>query len=61
MGREFIFSTMVVTVLIGVFAHGLTAFPGANWYANSISSKENIQDQMPEMLLTEDMPVRLPW
>ncbi|MGB3639193.1 MAG: sodium:proton antiporter [Rivularia sp. (in: cyanobacteria)] len=60
-GSEFIFSTMVVTVLIGVFAHGLTAFPGANWYANRISDKEDIHDQMPEMLPVEEMPVRLPW
>ena len=60
-GSEFIFSMMVVTVLISVFAHGLTAFPGANWYANRISNKQDMHDRMPEMSVVEEMPVRLPW
>ena len=60
-GSELIFSTMVVTVFISVFAHGLTAFPGANWYANRISNKEHIHETMPEMKPVEEMPVRLPW
>lgn len=60
-GSELMFSTMVVTVFISVFAHGITAFPGANWYANRISNKEDIHHTMPEMKPVEEMPVRLPW
>lgn len=60
-GRELIFSIMVVTVLISVFAHGLTAFPGVNWYANRISNKQDIHDKMPEMKPVEEIAVRLPW
>ncbi len=50
-GSELMFYTMVITVFISIFAHGLTAFPGANWYANRMSNQEN-HDQV---------PVRLPW
>lgn len=57
---QLMFTTMVVTVFISVFAHGLTAFPGANWYANRISSKED-SHSMPEMIPVTEMPVRLPW
>ncbi|WP_228024591.1 hypothetical protein [cf. Phormidesmis sp. LEGE 11477] len=32
-------NTMAVTVLLSIFAHGLTAFPGANWYGQKMSSK----------------------
>ena len=60
LGSELMFTTMVVTVFISVFAHGLTAFPGANWYAHRISNKEN-SHSMPEMIPVKEMPVRLPW
>ena len=56
-----IFTTMVITVLISVFAHGVTAYPGANWYANRISDKQDTQGSMPEMKPVREMPVRLPW
>ena len=57
-GSELMFTTMAVTVLISVFAHGITAFPGAIWYANRISDKN---ERMPEMMPVEEVPVRLPW
>ena len=60
-GSQLIFTVMVITVLISVFAHGLTAFPGANWYAKRISVKKDIHDRMSEMMPVEEMPVRLPW
>ena len=60
-GSELIFTTMVITVLMSVFAHGLTAFPGVNWYSSRISNKEHLHDQMPEMNPVEELPVRLPW
>ena len=55
------FTTMVVTVFVSVFAHGLTAFPGANWYAKRINAKEKFDPQMPEMMPVDELPVRLPW
>ncbi|MEM8723226.1 MAG: hypothetical protein AAGE84_28735 [Cyanobacteria bacterium P01_G01_bin.39] len=60
-GQELIFTTMVITVLMSVFAHGLTAFPGVNWYANRISNKKHLHSTMPEMKPVNEMPVRLPW
>ncbi|MDR9402774.1 MAG: cation:proton antiporter [Halothece sp. Uz-M2-17] len=56
--RELIFSIMVVTVLCSVFAHGLTAFPGAHWYGMHMTKAS---DDMPEMKLVHDLPVRFPW
>lgn len=60
-GSQLIFTTMVITVLLSVFAHGLTAFPGVHWYAKSIEDKKEFHDRMPEMMSVEEMPVRLPW
>ena len=38
---DLIFATMVITVLISVFAHGLTAVGGANWYGDRMKDKQN--------------------
>lgn len=56
-GEPIIFSTMVLTVLLSVFAHGITAVPGANWYAKRLSKMGR---EMPEMIPVPEMPVRLP-
>lgn len=58
---ELIFTAMAVTVTISVFAHGMTAFPGAVWYAHHISQQQPIHYRMPEMMPVEELPVRLPW
>lgn len=60
-GSQIMFTAMVVTVMISVFAHGLTAFPGVNWYADRISDKDNLHGCMPEMQPVAELPVRLPW
>jgi len=52
---------MVITVLISIFAHGITAFPGTIWYANRIAGKKDIHHLMPEMNPVAELPVRLPW
>ena len=41
-GSELIFSTTVITVLISIFAHGITAYPGSIWYASQIADKKDI-------------------
>ena len=60
-GSELIFTTMVVTVLISIFAHGVTAYPGSIWYANRIADKKDIHHRMPEINPVAELPVRLPW
>ena len=60
-GGELIFTTMVITVLISIFAHGITAYPGSIWYGNRIKSKKHLHDRMPEMNPVPELPVRLPW
>ena len=59
-GGGIIFNTMAVTVLLSIFAHGLTAYPGANWYGQTMSNKA---DSVPlrEMKPVSELPVRLPW
>jgi hypothetical protein len=45
--------------LLSVFAHGLTAFPAASWYGSHI--EQQASQDLPEMKLVHDLPVRLPW
>ena len=53
--REEVFLTIVATVLLSVVAHGVTAFPGAGWYANQLekcgSTSLAEQNEVPEMRL----------
>ncbi|MBE9170550.1 cation:proton antiporter [Pleurocapsales cyanobacterium LEGE 06147] len=60
-GSSVIFTTMVITVLISIFAHGITAFLGANWYGDRIDQLEAKQPELPELKSVREMPVRLPW
>ncbi|MEM6455443.1 MAG: cation:proton antiporter [Acidobacteriota bacterium] len=46
---------VVVTVLLSVFAHGLTAAPGAAWYGQAMGQ----EDDMPEQRRVPAMPLRL--
>ncbi len=39
--EELIFSTVVATVLMSVIAHGITAFPGTEWYAGRLEGLED--------------------
>jgi NhaP-type Na+/H+ or K+/H+ antiporter len=57
-GREEIFSITITTVLMSVFMHGLSALPGANWYA-SRAEKMKEEPDMPELAPVTEMPVRL--
>ncbi len=56
-GREEIFTITITTVLLSVFAHGLTALPGANWYAARTERMKEEPD-MPELASVTEMPVR---
>jgi NhaP-type Na+/H+ or K+/H+ antiporter len=56
-GREVILSVVMTTVLLSVFAHGLTALPGTNWYAKYA---EQTDPAAAEHEPAQEMPVRLP-
>lgn len=54
-----IFDIMVFTVLVSVFAHGISAFPAANWYGQRMAQAD---PETPEMKRLETMvPTRLNW
>ena len=57
-GRDVILSVVMTTVLLSVFAHGLTALPGTNWYAQYA---EQADPSAAEHEHVEEMPVRLPY
>ena len=55
-GKDAILSVVMTTVLLSIFAHGLTAFPGTNWYAQYT---EQSDPTSAEHKPVEGMPVRL--
>ena len=65
-GREEIFTIVIATVLLSVFAHGLSAWPGANWYAVRAEEMKG-EPGMPgmpeieELVPVTEMPVRVPY
>ena len=60
-GREEIFVIVVITVLFSVFAHGLTAWPATNWYANHADKMVQEHPDCAEQVPVEEMRVRLPF
>ena len=58
-GREEIFAIVIATVLLSVFAHGVTALPGTNWYA-ARAEEMKAEPDMAEFVPVTEMPVRLP-
>lgn len=56
---EEIFALAVGTVLLSVFAHGLTALPGVAWYARHAGGMGEDLSR-PEMQAVTDLPVRIP-
>ena len=59
-GREEIQLIVMATVLLSVFVHGVTAFPGAKWYAARMEAMKSEQE-MEEHMPVSEMPVRLPF
>ena len=53
--REAIMGVVMMTVLLSVFAHGLTAFPGVHWYSKRMERGEKIEHRE-----VGEMPVRFP-
>jgi NhaP-type Na+/H+ or K+/H+ antiporter len=57
-GREVMFSTIMITVFLSVFAHGLTALPASNRYGAHAETMKDEPD-VPELMPVEEMPLRL--
>jgi NhaP-type Na+/H+ or K+/H+ antiporter len=58
-GREQILIVVMATVALSVFAHGVTAYPGAKWYERQVAKIKHEKDVAEHRDVTE-MPVRLP-
>ncbi len=59
-GRETIFTIVIITVLLSVFVHGLSAWPGAGWYADHADTMRTKVPDCPELVPVSEMPVRVP-
>jgi len=57
-GMSVIYGTAMLTVLISVFAHGVTAAPASKWYSSQLASK--LDADSVEMRHTPELPVRHP-
>ena len=56
-GQNLIFNTIVITVLLSIFLHGLTAVPAANAYGRKAEAMKDETD-MPEMKQVSVMPTK---
>jgi NhaP-type Na+/H+ or K+/H+ antiporter len=55
-GETLIYNIVMLTVLISIFAHGVTAVPGANWYARRVAHVTKLEGT--EMADVPEMPIR---
>ena len=55
-GETLIYNVVMLTVLISIFAHGVTAAPLANWYARRVDRVT--EPEGTEMVDVPEMPVR---
>jgi NhaP-type Na+/H+ or K+/H+ antiporter len=55
-GESLIYNIVMLTVLISIFAHGVTAAPGAKWYAKRVEGV--VESEGTEMQEVPEMPVR---
>ena len=58
--REEIFTIIIMTVFMSVFAHGLTAWPASKWYGGRAEEMKDEPD-MEELAPVTEMPVRIPY
>jgi NhaP-type Na+/H+ or K+/H+ antiporter len=55
-GESLIYGVVMLTVLISIFAHGVTAAPGAKWYAQQVEGVA--ESEGTEMQEVPEMPIR---
>ena len=59
-GQEQILAVVTVTVLMSVFAHGVTAYPGASWYGAHAEDMKTVDPDCAEGRPVSEMPLRHP-
>lgn len=59
-GLEVIYAATLITVLLSVFAHGISASPAARWYGR-LMAKEEVPADAAELQEVPEMPTRGPW
>ena len=57
-GIDTIYAVTLITVLFSVFAHGISAAPGARWYGKIMANEEFVDKDAAERQLVPEMPVR---
>jgi NhaP-type Na+/H+ or K+/H+ antiporter len=57
-GLELIYGIAMSTVLLSIFAHGITAAPLANRYGVRMKKVDKTQEEMPETETVPEMPLR---
>jgi NhaP-type Na+/H+ or K+/H+ antiporter len=58
-GVPLITTVVMITVLCSVFAHGLTAAPGARWYGQRMADEDRVETDSPEKGHVPEMPLRI--
>ena len=53
-----IFDIAVITVLLSIFAHGMTAVPGAKWYGRRMEQISATDDSVMEVQPVTELPLR---
>jgi hypothetical protein len=53
-GEELILSAIVATVLLSVFAHGISALPASRWYVRQV---EGMEADAPELATVDEIAI----
>jgi NhaP-type Na+/H+ or K+/H+ antiporter len=58
-GVDLIYDVAMVTVLVSIYAHGITAAPGAKWYGRKMAEIDEEHRQVREIDEVSEMPLRV--
>lgn len=58
-GGPIIYTTVMITVLFSIFAHGITAAPLAKWYGQKMADEDSLQPDAAEQAQVSEMPLRV--
>lgn len=58
-GRDVMFTVVILAVVLSVFAHGLTAVPGSNWYARHADRMRTKRPDCPELQSAPEIRPRI--
>ena len=57
-GHRLIYDIVMITVLLSIFAHGITAAPGARWYGRRMADEDRVRPDATEKADVPEMPLR---